>query len=225
VSEFSDSFHLRSDDPADAVALLRAARVAGHVFPAQNGWVSFVCERGTRIGSDELAARVFAANTGLLVDYSYAEDHGCWVAVYVGSERVARLKVSFETSSRSFDRDAFIRLGLFAPPAADAIEQWMWGEGRAREYVVAEQLRLPRYQWLAWRYAVEAPSEDRIEVDAEGRVRTQEDTARDEIEELLRTLPPTRKRPGLPVAQPKPAKKAAPTKSTVRTPARSPRRS
>jgi hypothetical protein len=193
VSEFSDSFHLRANDPAGVVALLRAAGVAGSVFPAENGWVSFVFERGSRIGTNDLAERVFAANKGLLVDYAYAADHGCWVSVYRGPERVARLIVSFETPSHSFDRQAFRELGLLTPAGVDAIERWMRGEQRPHEYVVAEQLQLPRYKWFARRYEVEQPSEDAIGVDADGRVRTHEEVLNDEIDELLRTLPPTKK--------------------------------
>src|SRR5262249_7010639 len=125
--------------------------------------------------------------------------------------------------------EAFVRLGLLAPLAADAIEQWARGERGPCEYVVAEQLRLPRYRWFSWRYVEEDPSEDRIEVDADGRVRTHEEAAHAEVEELLRTLPPTRK-PSGPRAPPergkKPAaKKTAPSKSAVRTRARSARRS
>jgi hypothetical protein len=196
VSEFSDSFHLRTNDSADAIALLRAAGVPGSVFPAKTGWVSFVFERGMRVGTNELADRVFAANKGLLVDYAYAADHGCWVSVYRGPERVARLRVSFETPSRSFDREALLQLGLLTPAGADAIDGWMREEQRSREYVVAEQLGLPRYRWFARRYEVEEPSEGGVEVDADGRVRSQKEALEDEIEELLRTLPPTRKRLG-----------------------------
>jgi hypothetical protein len=211
VSEFSDSFHLRATDPADAIALLRAAGVAGSVFPAENGWVSFVFERGSGIGTKELAERVFTANKGLLVDYSYAADHGCWVAVYLGAERVARLTVSFETPSRSFDREAFLRLGLLAPAGADAIERWMHGDQRTGDYVVAKQLGLPRYRWFARRYELDEPSEGGVEVDADGSVRTHEEALKDEIEELLRTLPPTKK----PAAK-KPAGKKSVTKRRVR---------
>jgi hypothetical protein len=193
VSEFSDSFHLRTNDPADVIAMLRAAKVAGSVFPAQNGWVSFVFERGLRVGSNELAERVFAANKGLLVDYAYAEDHGCWVSVYRGPERVARLVCSFETPRRSFDRAAFLELGLLTPASADAIERWMRQGHRSRDYVVAKQLELPRYRWFARRYEVDEPSEDGIEVDAEGHAQTNEEASNDEIEDLLRTLPPTKK--------------------------------
>jgi hypothetical protein len=211
VSEFSDSFHLRSSDPADAIALLRAARVAGSVFPAENGWVSFVFERGTRIGTKELAERVFAANKGLLVDYAYAADHGCWVSVYRGPERVARLSVSFETPTCSFDREAFLELRLLTLAGADAIERWMRHDQGPRDYVVAKQLGLPRYRWFARRYEVEEPSEGAVEVDADGRVRTREEVLGDEIEDLLRTLPPTKK----PAAK-KPSAKKTVTKRPVR---------
>jgi hypothetical protein len=57
-----------------------------------------------------------------------------------------------------------------------------------------------RDEWLSYSYelANETPAAGRIEVDRGGRVRTFEQASKEEIEELLATLPPTRKQPGAP---------------------------
>src|SRR5262249_19591704 len=125
MSEFSESLQLRSDDSADGVALLRSAKVSGYVFPAGSGWVPIAYSTGARIGDSENLRRILDANRGLLVHSSYAEDHGCYVNVYEGPNRVARLKAAFESENARFDRDAFERLGLLTPPAAVAIEGWV----------------------------------------------------------------------------------------------------
>lgn len=44
MSEFSDSYHLRSNNQQDGVDLLRAAGLRGYVFPPENGWVTVVAE-------------------------------------------------------------------------------------------------------------------------------------------------------------------------------------
>lgn len=197
MSEDSASFHLRTSNPAHVVELLRRARVPGFVFPPANGYCTFVCPR-------DAAARdaVIAANLGLLVDYAYAADHGCTVNVYERDVKVASLKAAFEEPRARFDRDAFIDIGLVDIRAADAIAEWVRGDrgDDAHEHLVAEKLGLPRFASLSYRDALadEAPSPGRIEVDRDGRSRTAEDAARDEIDELLATLPPTRKAPGAP---------------------------
>jgi len=72
MSEFSESYHLKSADPQDAVAILRRAGLAGYVFPAAHGWVSFVADEG-QFAPD---LRIVRESTALLLHYVYAEDHG-----------------------------------------------------------------------------------------------------------------------------------------------------
>jgi hypothetical protein len=40
MSEFSESDHLRSERPEDAIELLRSARRKGFVYEPGNGWVT-----------------------------------------------------------------------------------------------------------------------------------------------------------------------------------------
>ena len=46
MSEFSESYHLRSERQDDAVELLRRAKLKGYVYPPTSGWVTFLAEQG-----------------------------------------------------------------------------------------------------------------------------------------------------------------------------------
>ncbi len=72
MSEFSESYHLRSDSTEDVVALLRRIGRKGYVFPQANGWVTFVAN------DCELEAEAaIVKNAGQpLRHYVYAEDVG-----------------------------------------------------------------------------------------------------------------------------------------------------
>jgi hypothetical protein len=218
MSEFSDSFHLRSTDPQDAIALLRRAKAPGYVFPPADGFVTFVCPR-----DEDVPKAVLAANVGLLIDYSFAEDHGCWVDVYERDAKVASLSVDFDEQRAHFERSKFIAKGLLDAGAAEDVARWIRGspDAEARSgreaYVIARKLRLPRFAWLSYRYAQtdETPPEGRIEVDRSGRTRTIEEAEMDDIGELLATLPPTRKPRAPPTDKTPTATKKAATKKAA----------
>lgn len=147
MTEFSESLHFRSNDFDDVVALLGAAKVAGYVFPAERGWVSFV------YGGDEPPARerfdrILAASRGLLVHWDYAEDHGCNVTLYDRANRAGRLKVSFESRRTVFDRAAFVDRGVLTPAAAERIDRWIAHAVPA--YTAGEALGLPHYRLLSF---------------------------------------------------------------------------
>lgn len=223
MSEFSEALYLRASSSDEGVALLRAAKVAGYVYPALNGWVPVVYAKGRAMGRDDGIGPILAANRGELVHYAYAEDHGCWVDVYERDVRVARLKASFEAQNARFDRAEMLARALLSAKDADRIEAWVggahrWAERQEHdEHVVAKALGLPRYAWFSREYEItnDTPDAGRIEVDAEGRIRERAESFDAELEELLATLPPTRKPPA---ARPPPAKKAtakkAPTKKS-----------
>ncbi len=154
MSEFSESFHLRSDDAGDATGILSRARVPGFVFAAEGGWVTFVYE------ADEPPSRahfdrILAEARGRLVHWDYAEDHGCRVTVYDDGKRVARLAVSFESRLSTFERAAFVALGLVTDAGADEIEQWL--KYAVPGSIVAETLGLPRHRWLSFEYVRKGP--------------------------------------------------------------------
>jgi hypothetical protein len=181
VSEFSESVHLRTENPYDVVELLKRAKVAGYVFPAHRGWVSFVHSQGTRAGDSDNRAKLEEANNkgSVLLFYDYAADHGCWVHIHEGKKPVGRLKASFEQPSSRFDRATFERLALLSQIGANEIEAWVkrahifHERSGNKAYVVAERLGLPRYKWFSYRSELDTQTIDpeRIEVFADGKIK------------------------------------------------------
>lgn len=85
MSEFSESWHLVADGAPEGEALLRRAGRPGWVFAPAGGWVTIVPDAGF----GELDPAGFAAaNTGLLVHYVNAEDHGWAFTVFDGAAPV-----------------------------------------------------------------------------------------------------------------------------------------
>jgi hypothetical protein len=173
VAEVSESAHLRTDNPEHAVALLRRAKLPGYVFPARNGWVTFVYPPG-----DENRFDLEQANERLLLLYEYAADLGCWVTVYEGKKPVTRLRAQFDRPNPAFDRAIFEKLELLTPISANAVAQWTKTahnafERRKAPYFIAERLQLPRYQWLSFlsEQTKELPDAQRIEVQKNGTVK------------------------------------------------------
>jgi hypothetical protein len=99
VSETSDSFHLRTDDPSAAEALLLRAGVRGAILlPVEGPFVAFLVDAE----SDPL---VVANNTGLLIRYWFAEDYGCWIRVYDGPHQIAELAYENELAKEAIPDD------------------------------------------------------------------------------------------------------------------------
>jgi hypothetical protein len=173
VSEVSESGHLKSENAEHAVALLKRAKVPGFVFPARNGWVSFVYPPG-----DENRFDIAQANEKLLVLYEYAAEHGCWVTVYQAKKPITRLKAAFDRPNAVFDRRAFESLELLSPLSAAAIDAWIkrahvHHERLRSPHLVAERLHLPRFAWFSHlsERTTATPDPQRIEVLENGSVK------------------------------------------------------
>lgn len=173
MSENSDSGHLRTENPEHAVALLKRAKVPGFVFPARNGWVSFVYPPG-----DENQFDLVQANEKLLLLYEYAGDHGCSVTLYQAKKPVTRLRAAFDRPNASFDRRPFESLELLTPVASSAIDAWLKKAHLHHErvrtpHLVAERLHLPFFAWLSYlgERTTAQPNPQRIEVLADGKVK------------------------------------------------------
>jgi hypothetical protein len=108
------------------------------------------------------------AASGLLLHYSYAADHGCFVKVFRGSHLVARLKASFEGGAPAFDVKTFIELGLLTKAKAMAIARWFDGDleddDRSDDYAVAREFGLTKYRWFSFRYESDKDDPKRIEI-------------------------------------------------------------
>lgn len=95
MSEFSESYLLRSDHAEDAIVLLRRAKVKGFVYQPANGWVTFVSEGG----SFEPDQRIIASTQQPLLHYASAEDHGWGFVLFNQARLLAATHVTGMTGS------------------------------------------------------------------------------------------------------------------------------
>lgn len=89
MSEFGDSYHLRTSDTRAAVRLIRKTGRYGMVLPSSGPYTPFPVE-----GLDEVASPMDALvehNEQVLIHYVFAEDHGCWIRVFEGTTAIATL--------------------------------------------------------------------------------------------------------------------------------------
>ncbi len=159
MSEFSDSFHIRTDDPAECLQRLRRARLAGITFGPSNGWLTFIPYEELKAFRDAQGEGVFARQlsqilSAAVLHYSYGEDHGwsftwvrpgeapsgfaCW---WNPEPTVERARLDLEALRPIADVDALAPLF----EGADAARAFEWRPA----YAFAEILRLPAYKWLS----------------------------------------------------------------------------
>lgn len=155
MSEFSESYHLRSPRREDACDLLRAAGLAGYVYPPTEGWVTFVAADG----EFEPDPRIVEAARQPLLHYVCAEDHG-WSFSLSDQGRVVCAYRCDWNDDVTFDDARYSRAALKkAVPnaegeALDAFEKLLrptdFEEVMESETakVFAEAVRLKYYDWL-----------------------------------------------------------------------------
>lgn len=181
MSEFSESLHLRTRSASAAANLLRRAGAVGFVLPPLGGFCAIAVKRGS-------LDRVVAANRGTLLAYDYAGDHGCSIAAYVGTERVARLSMSFETPRRRFDRSAFVTRKLLTERAASELQKTLDGDGVPGAAELARPFGITRFRWFSYDYERSAtfPAEGRVHVGEESPAPT--DHVDEEMKALMATI-------------------------------------
>src|SRR6185436_7148269 len=99
MSEFSESYHLRSERAEDAIELLRRAKCKGYVYQPVNGWVTFLAEEGV-FEPDE---RIVAAASHPLLHYVSAEDHGWSFALFDRGKAVSAYRCDWDDEIRVDD--------------------------------------------------------------------------------------------------------------------------
>lgn len=170
MSEFSQSYHLRSADPAEAVALLERAALSGWVFPAGNDWVTFL-PHPDEFG-EPLPALV-AANQGFMVFYLNAEDHGWLFTVFDGERPMSSYGCSWEEDLEIQDDqldpalvEQLVRTGAVDPDTAaeqaerllhpagidQVLTYFTHTEGRNPGHGFAEVLGLEHFHFLSSDY-------------------------------------------------------------------------
>jgi len=159
MSEFSESYHLRSECAEDAIELLRCAKRKGYVYPPVNGWVTFVAEEGV-FEPDE---RIVTAASHPLLHYVFAEDHGWSFTLFDRGKVVSGYRADWGDDIRVHDsrysRAALQQLVPSAQPSLlDDFERRLhpkdFDELFASEpsKLLAQALGLGHYDWLDYDY-------------------------------------------------------------------------
>ena len=92
MSEFSCSYHLKTESVDDCINLIKRANTTGFVFPARDGWISFVVDEPDFIFSKSL----IDANDGILLNFINAEDHGWSFEVFNNSSKVCKFECDYD---------------------------------------------------------------------------------------------------------------------------------
>jgi hypothetical protein len=158
MSEFSSSYHIRTDDGREVLKALRTAKVSGITFGPANGWLSFVPYENSPPyrNADELrfAEKLSRISGRVVLHYRFAEDHGWTFAL----ARPGAPPVEFccwWDPQPTVERDKFDP-ATFAPfvapellePHLQSFDHEAASEAQpARRF--AELLGLPAYAWLS----------------------------------------------------------------------------
>lgn len=166
MSEFSQSYHLHTSDKEEAVSLLKRSGKHGYVFEPTNGWVTFVIADGD-FSVDEV---VMEQNTGTLVHYVYAEDHGWELLVYIKNKLVFDYNCAWEDEliikAGRLDLNVIQNLIAEQGNAADNLES-IFGIEDIEElfsletppaYMIADRLGIMHYEWLSFDSVHDEPS-------------------------------------------------------------------
>ncbi|WP_448532650.1 hypothetical protein [Parathermosynechococcus lividus] len=160
MSEFSESYHLRSEQQGDAIEILRSVQCNGYVYRPSNGWVTFLAE-GSTFEPDE---RIVAAAVHPLLHYVYAEDYGWGFTLYNHGAVVSRYHCNWGDDELHVDDSEYSRANLqqVVPSVQlevlDDVEQWLHPHD-IDELLTAEPAKLfahavglVHYNWLSYDY-------------------------------------------------------------------------
>jgi hypothetical protein len=159
MSEFSDSYHIRTDDPARAKQRLRQARLAGIIFGPSGGWLTFVpyeelaVYRRSMVG-DAFTVQLSHVLSATVLHYNFSEDHGWSFAVARPGEKLNRFACWWDPEP-TIEREQ-LDLGQLASIAnVEVLAPLLQGfdattaQSRRPAYEFGEQLRFPAYKWLS----------------------------------------------------------------------------
>lgn len=159
MSEFSESYHLRTDRAEDAIELLQRAKRKGYVYQPVDGWVTFLAEEGVF----EPDAKIVAAAKHPLLHYVSAEDHGWSFTLFDGAKIVSSYRCDWDDDIRAdasgYSRDALVRMiPSVQPSLLDDFERYL----HPKEFedlfeaepskMFAQALGLEHYDWLSYGY-------------------------------------------------------------------------
>ncbi|MCQ6563520.1 hypothetical protein [Paenibacillus mendelii] len=156
MSEFSESFHLKTLDQTKAVTLLRDSEMTGYVYGEKQGWVTFVVDyRGANV--DEIISEL---NPGILVHYVYLEDHMWTLKIYNKDELVFDYEADWAgedlvIEKKLFDLEFLEELVLQQGNSIVGLEQiFDFKDSKINfenqpAYLIAQRMGLTNYEWVS----------------------------------------------------------------------------
>lgn len=156
MSEFSESYHIRTNDPADTKQRLRRARLAGIVFGPSNGWLTFIPYEDLKCFSQgsSFAQQLSRVLGTVVLHYNYAEDYG-WSFAVVQPDGSRDSFACWWEPEQAIERDQLDLRALtsFAPNEAiePLLQQFDTATASRQKpaYRFAQLLRLLAYEWLS----------------------------------------------------------------------------
>lgn len=156
MSEFSASYHLKAKDKEQAIKLIKDAGHQGFVFNEINGWVTFLI-KGQAF---DISESVIQCNPGLLVHYTYAEDHGWEFRVFekdrVVFEYTCDWTDELHIEKNVYNLDVIKKLissqGHEASNLEEIFEMDEYDYEHSPAYQLAEKIGLVHYEWLSADY-------------------------------------------------------------------------
>lgn len=163
MSEFSDSYHLKTDNMQDGIKLLQKAGKRGFVFAESNGWVTLVAEGESFMPNESL----ISANTGILLHFINAEDHGWGFTIYNGNRQISGYECFWEEDLTIDDSELDIKvIGKIIECGDEKIKDikdilYVQDIEEAAEKNVAESfaklIGLKYHEWVSYNYVSNEP--------------------------------------------------------------------
>jgi hypothetical protein len=159
VSEFSSSFHIWTDNSADAEQRLRRSKVSGIVFGPADHWLTFVPYANLPAYRRRVEPADFTADLSRIVGcpvlhYRYAEDHG-WTFALAQPRAAFQRFACWWGPVPTVDRDGLDPDALAPFAQSEGIEPLLQALDRQSAsveqpaYRFAELLGLAAYKWLS----------------------------------------------------------------------------
>jgi hypothetical protein len=179
MSEFSESYHLFSNEQKDGIELLKRSLLRGFVYPDSNNWVTII--PSGRIF--QVNRRLINSNRSVLIHLINAEDHGWSLSIYDGKKRTFHYECTWEEdieiNQDEYHRDRLVELINSNPHKNRSITPLDitrifyvsdLEELFEREPVteIAELLRLDNYEWISYDYVQREYRENPNEIKNKG---------------------------------------------------------
>jgi len=159
MSEFSCSYHLKSESIHDCVSLIKKANVVGFLFPSKNGWVSFVVDEP----DFEFSKKLIDVNDGILLNFINAEDHGWSFEIYNKNNKVCKFECNYDNGeSYAYEKFADNWDSLFDNNQSEILGRIFTVDkeeplkNNANDF--ASSMGLYFYEWLSYEYICHDPA-------------------------------------------------------------------